>query len=76
MERLREFFTFRFSDFITTLTHVLMDKFCPCIMCLWVLLTSLSAIRLYCDERKACSIPIEMSRIKLQFKQIYDIKII
>ena len=28
IERLRDFFTFRFSDLITTLTYILMDNFC------------------------------------------------
>ena len=31
IERLRVFFTFRFPDFITILTYVLIDNFCPCL---------------------------------------------
>ena len=30
MEKFCDLFTFRPSDLITTLTYVLMDKFCPC----------------------------------------------
>ena len=31
IERFRDFFTFRPSDLITTLTYVLMDNCCPCL---------------------------------------------
>ena len=31
IERFRDFFTFRPSELITTLTYVLMDYFCPCL---------------------------------------------
>ena len=35
MERFRVFFAFRFPDFITTSTCVLMDNLCPCFNTIW-----------------------------------------